>query len=380
MNQMETTEAILKTLNEPILLLDDKLRAIMANPAFYRVLQISPGFLEGKSVRKLVHSKNKTVQLAQILEPIIASDGAVENAEVACALPDQTQIIFVVNARTIPAKQDQMKMILVELHDITKERMAAQKIESLNNSLQQHISRLELTNKELESFSHSVSHDLRSPLRLINKIIHELLHKYGAKLPVDAIETINMISTGTQEMEKLINVLIKFSRTIQSRVDKRKVDLQKLVREVIEVLLADQNGRVIEFEIEELPPCYVDRTLFNEVLLNLISNSIKFTRPRETARIQIGSIDADGETVYFVRDNGVGFDMSNAAFLFTAFHRLHKQSEYEGSGIGLALVRRIVERHGGRIWCDSEVDRGATFYFTAGVIRKTPDTPKDSKI
>jgi len=221
-----------------------------------------------------------------------------------------------------------------------------------------------MTNKELESFSHSISHDLRTPLRLMDKVTHELLHDYGAKLPAGAIEIINMIFSASHEMGKLIDVLLKFSRTIQASIKRRHVDMERLAREVVEMLRSEQGDRVLVFEIDALPPCYVDRALFKEVLLNLVSNSIKFTRPREKTLIQLGYLETADETVYFVRDNGIGFDMNKSSFLFMPFHRLHRSSDYEGSGIGLALVRRIIERHGGRIWCESKVDEGATFYFT----------------
>ena len=252
------------------------------------------------------------------------------------------------------------------LLDISEKKEAELRIQQLNEALQQHGTSLELINKELEAFSHSVSHDLRTPLRLINKIANMLLHDHGANLPGDAIEIINVIIGGTREMEKLIEVLLTFSQVIREPIKKRRVDLRRLAREAIEELRDEQNGRVVEFVIEELPPGHVDRTLFKQVFLNLLGNALKFTRPREKAQIRIGFTETGGETVYLVRDNGVGFDMGKSDSMFVAFHRLHKPSEFEGSGVGLAVVRRIVERHNGRIWSESEIGKGATFYFTLG--------------
>lgn len=363
---MKKSETILNALREPILLLDNELCAVMANPAFYRILQITPGQLVGKMIREFVSNGNATLQLTKVLAPVVESNGEVRGVEVVCMLPDSTQVILSINAQSLPADQNQPKMVLVELRDVTKERIAERTIQELHLTLERHLARLEMTNKELEAFSHSISHDLRTPLRLMDKVTHELLHDYGAKLPAGAIEIINMITVASQEMERLIDVLLKFSRTIQSPIRKRQVDLEVLAREVMEMLRGEQGDRVIEFVIETLPPCQVDRALFKEVLLNLLANSLKFTRPREKAQIHLGCLERAGETVYFIRDNGIGFDMEKASLLFTAFHRLHRSSGYEGSGIGLALVRRIVERHGGRIWCESEIDKGATFYFTAG--------------
>jgi PAS domain S-box-containing protein len=359
-------ESILKALGDPILLLDENLRAVMANPAFCHVLQVSSGQLKGKTVQEFMSSRNGTRQLMKVLEPVVANDGDVEGVEVVCALPDRTQIVLSVSARRVPEEQDLHKMILVELRDVTQERNAERRIQELNEALQEHGTSLELMNKELEAFSHSVSHDLRTPLRLMNKVAHVLLHDYGANLPGGAIEIINMIIDSTQEMAKLIEILLAFSRVIRDPIRKRRVDLQRLAREAIEELRDEQCGRVVEFVIEELPPCHVDRALFKQVFLNLLANSLKFTRPREKAQIRIGYMETAGETVYFVRDNGVGFDMGKSDSLFVAFHRLHKPSEFEGSGVGLALVRRIVERHNGRIWGESEIDKGAIFYFTLG--------------
>ena len=256
------------------------------------------------------------------------------------------------------------------LLDISEKKAADQCILRLNEALKKHGASLEFANKELESFSHSVSHDLRTPLRFMNKIANILLHDYDAILPGGATEMINMIINATREMETLIEVLLTFSRIISAPITKKRVNLQKLVREAIKELRNEQSGRVVEFQMDELPPCQVDCVLFKQVFLNLLGNSLKFTRPREKAQIRIGSMETAGETVYFIEDNGIGFDMGKSDSLFVAFHRLHKASEYEGSGIGLALVKRIVERHNGRIWCKSEIDKGATVYFT--VCEKTP--------
>lgn len=363
---VEIAESILDALGEPVLVLDDTLRAVMANPAFCHALQIPVGPLKGKTVDEFVSGKNGTRQLMKVLESVAANDGDVEGVEMPYTLPDRTRIILSVNARRVSKEQGLHKMILVEFRDTTQERQAERRIQELNKALQVHGTQLELMNKELESFAHSVSHDLRTPLRLIDKIAYLLLDNHGANLPGDAIEKINMIIDGAQEMGKLIETLLAFSRVIRDPVKKRRVDLQRLVREAIEELRDAQSGRFVEFVVEELPACHVDRALFKQVFLNLLANSLKFTRPRKKALIRIGCMESASEKVYFVRDNGVGFDMGKSASLFLAFQRLHKPGEFEGSGIGLALVRRIVERHNGRIWGKSEINKGATFYFTLG--------------
>jgi light-regulated signal transduction histidine kinase (bacteriophytochrome) len=254
--------------------------------------------------------------------------------------------------------------------DITERKKADAELEKyrqhLEEMVQQRTGELEAANAELESFSHSVSHDLRTPLRLMNKVAHMLLDGHGANPPAGAVDSVNMIINGTQKMEKLIESLLAFSQIVRAPIKRRRIDLQRLAREAIEELRAERIGRIVEFVIEEFPPCHVDRTLFKQVFLNLLANALKFTRPREKAQIRIGFTEIAGETVYFVRDNGVGFDMAKSDSLFLAFHRLHNPGEFEGSGVGLALVKRIIERHNGRIWGESDIDKGATFYFTLG--------------
>ncbi len=363
---MKIAETILKALGEPVLLLDERLRYVMANPAFYRLLQVPPGPLEGKSLQEFISARSAALQLIKILEPLAAHDEEVDDVDVMYVLPDHTRILLSVSARLVPEKQGLPKMILVELRDVTQQRIADRKVLELNKTLEKHVACLEVINKELESFSHSVSHNLRTPLRLMNKVAHILLRDHRANLPDAAVEIVDMIIDSTREMEELIEVLLTFSQVIRDPLKRRRVDLQRLAREVIEELRDEWNGRAVEFVVEDLPPCSADHPLLKQVFLNLLSNALKFTRHREETEIRIGFTEASGETVYFVRDNGVGFDMDKSDSLFVAFHRLHKPGEFEGSGVGLALVRRIVERHNGRVWAESEMNKGATFYFTVG--------------
>lgn len=361
---MKTSETVLNALVEPVLLLDDKMRVVLANPAFCGMLKITSKQLQGKTILEIVSDEDSAQQLTNILRPVAEGHGEVRGVEVVCFLQDRTRITVSVNARAVAVEQDTLPLLLVEFQDSTKEKTYDKHIEHLNQSLKDHITKLELTNKELESFSHSVSHDLRTPLRLMNKVAHLLIHDHGENISEDAIQMINMIITSTQEMERLIGVLLLFSQAIRAPIKRKPVNLNRLLGDVIRKLKGEYSGRSVEFEIENLPPCNVDRDLFREVFLNLVANAIKFTRIREHARIQIGSMEAAGETVYFVRDNGVGLDENKAPYLFEAFKRLHSKDEYEGAGIGLALVKRIVERHGGCVWCESKINEGSTFYFT----------------
>jgi PAS domain S-box-containing protein len=252
------------------------------------------------------------------------------------------------------------------LLDISGKKGAELRIQELNDALIRHGIELENANKELESFTHSVSHDLRTPLRLMNKIAHLLIAENGPQLPADAMDKIQMILNSTQETGKLVEDLLAFSQVRREPMKKRRVDLRRLAREALAELRAEFESRDVEVVVDELPPCRADRALLKQVFLNLLANALKFTQPRERAEIRVGFSQSNGETVYFVHDNGVGFDETHSKSIFVVFHRLHRTQHFKGSGVGLALVKRIVERHDGRIWAEGEVDRGATFYFTLG--------------
>lgn len=363
---MKVAESILSALSEPILILDGNLRAKIANPAFYQTLQIDPGQLEGKRVQELISDESGQPHLRMILESVVAHAGDSKDVEIACALPDGERAVLSVTARYIPSDNGRSKNILVELRDITKEREAENKIQALNTALEKHAADLEAVNKELDSFAHSASHDLRTPLRFMNKIAYQLLEDHRAELPTGAIPKVEMILTSTRELAKLIEDLLDLSRVSREPLKKRRVNISRLAREAIGELRDERQGRDVEIAIDDLASCEADRTLLKQVLINLLANALKFTRPRKQAQIRLSCMENGGETVYFVRDNGVGFDPSAADHLFVAFQRLHKRDEYEGTGIGLALVKRIVERHGGRIWAESTIDEGAAFYFTLG--------------
>jgi len=240
---------------------------------------------------------------------------------------------------------------------------------------------LEVANKELESFSYSVSHDLRAPLRAIDGFSRILLEDYAAQLPDEGKAYLKLVRDNTRQMAQLVNDLLAFSRLGRLALSKQLVDPRKIVRMCLEELKTEQKGRKVEILIGDLPACQADPTLLKQVWTNLLSNALKYTRKREAARIEIGSLSeprlltvegengssTDGpgiETVYFVKDNGAGFDMKYVHKLFGVFQRLHRVADYDGTGVGLAIVQRIVNRHGGRVWGEGQVNHGATFSFT----------------
>jgi len=228
---------------------------------------------------------------------------------------------------------------------------------------------LELANKELEAFSYSVSHDLRAPLRHIGGFINLLMKGNSAQLDETGIRYLNIISESSNEMGKLIDALLKFSRLGRTELQKTEFNCRNLVIRVFNTFDVEMKGRKVEINLSDLPDIKGDESLINQVWVNLISNALKYTRNREITLIEIGGETDKGETIFHIKDNGVGFDMKYAGQLFGVFQRMHKATDFEGVGIGLANVNRIVMKHGGKCWAESEVDKGATFFFSLPTIQ-----------
>ena len=223
---------------------------------------------------------------------------------------------------------------------------------------------LEAANKELEAFTYSVSHDLREPLRAIDGFSRILLEDYRDRLDAEGQRLLSTIRTGTERMGQLIADLLALSRLGRQHMKSSETDMRKLTQSVWNELASSTEGRKVDVKVDELPAAVCDPSLMQQVMVNLLSNAIKFTRPKEAARIEVRSLITNGESVYYVKDNGVGFDMRYADKLFGIFQRLHSREEFEGTGVGLAIVQRIVHRHGGRVWAESRPGEGATFYFS----------------
>jgi PAS domain S-box-containing protein len=252
--------------------------------------------------------------------------------------------------------------------DVDELKQAEEKIQQANNELEQRViirtAELEAANKEMEAFSYSVSHDLRAPLRAVNGFAGIVLNDFGPQMPADAQRYLERIRNGAQRMGELIDDLLAFSRLSRQSMRRGVVDSVKLVQNVLDESVSQREGRQIDIRMGELPACHGDAALLRQVWVNLISNAVKYTGGREAAVIEIGCERENNENVFFVRDNGTGFNMQYADKLFGVFQRLHRAEEFEGTGVGLAITQRIVHRHGGRIWADAAEGRGATFRFT----------------
>ena len=236
--------------------------------------------------------------------------------------------------------------------------------EELQQRVRERTSELEAANKELEAFSYSISHDLRAPLRGIGAFSTILLQEHSSQMPAEARRLLDIVTTSARRMEQLIEDLLRFSKLSRQPLSKQPVNIPALVHATLEELRQQEGDRHIDVKVGEMPNCVGDQSLLKQVFVNLLSNAFKFTRQKEKAIVEIGCQQQEGETVYFVRDNGAGFDARYAEKLFGVFQRLHSAEQFEGTGVGLSIVHRIVQRHGGRIWAEGKVDGGATFYFT----------------
>jgi signal transduction histidine kinase/CHASE3 domain sensor protein len=359
-------ENIVDTVRKPLLVLDAGLRVHSANRSFYQMFQVTPQHTEGKPLYELGNGQWDIPALRPLLAEILPQHTSFQDFEVEEDFPGIGRRTMLLSARKLFRVGNSTDSILLAIEDITERKRAEAQLQQLNAELKERALALESANRELEAFTYSVSHDLRAPLRHMDGFSKILAEEFAPHLPAEGQRMVGRIRAGARQAGQLVDDLLGLSRVGRTELKLEIVGLKGMVERVVRGMEGAAQGREIEWCVGELPFVECDAGLIQQVFANLLSNALKFTRPRAKAVIEVGTRKQDGETLVFVRDNGVGFSMKYADKLFGVFQRLHRPEDFEGTGVGLATVQRIVHKHGGRVWAEAELDKGAMFSFTLG--------------
>jgi len=370
----ERYRRVLSALVEGVVVIDATGKILSANPGAERILGAPARKLRGLSILNPVwgvlrEDGTPTPKEEFFTVKSLNTGESFSNVIIALRRPDG-QLLWL-NGNTQPLFRPGEKMpyaVVASFFDITSRRHLEEEIQKLNAELEHNVklrtAELTLANEDLESFSYSISHDLRAPLRAIEGFSQVLLDDYQEKLDAEGNRLLTAVRRNALRMAQLIDDLLAFSRIGRKNLTQQPVAMHALVESVVEELRSAEPKRLVNIVLKSLPDAEGDPAMIRQVWTNLLSNGLKFTQRQSKPHIEIGSSQEDGQVVYYVRDNGAGFDMQFADKLFGVFQRLHKLEEFDGTGVGLAIVHRIVRKHGGRVWAESRVEQGATFYFS----------------
>jgi PAS domain S-box-containing protein len=362
----EYLENLLDCANAPIIVWNPQYEITRFNKAFEILTGRTENEVIGQSLKILFPTNEIESSMELIRETLVGDRMEVAEINILNINGDVRTLLW--NSANIMSKDGKTPIATIaQGNDITERKLAEVEIKELNETLEQKViertKQLEDANKELEAFSYSISHDLRAPLRHIGGFIDLLTKNNSTQIDETGLRYLNIITDSSKEMGNLIDALLTFSRLSRTELQRTTINSKNMVERVIDSFSDEIAGRNIEINVSKLPIVFGDETLMNQVWVNLISNALKYTQKKEKAIIEIGSKTENDKIVFYVKDNGAGFDMKYADKLFGVFQRLHKARDFEGIGIGLANVSRILMRHGGECWAESEVDKGATFFF-----------------
>ncbi|MDE2087288.1 MAG: PAS domain-containing protein, partial [Xanthomonadaceae bacterium] len=359
------SQMIVQAVREPIALFDGQLRSLLVNAAFAELYGLDPKHQRALSLPQIGNGAWNDGALLQRLNDVLLRDRELWDYEVVQHTPDGVDRHVVINARRIQQQDSDAQALLLTVSDVTARALAELRVNELNHQLEGKVAQITDVNRELEAFSYSVSHDLRAPLRHIAGFARKLRQHLGERIDETGSHYLDVIGSSAQRMGQLIEDLLVFSRLGRGALRLQPVDMQSLAEEARALCMAEAPERHISWAIAPLPIVVGDENMLRTVWQNLIGNAVKYTSQREHAHIAVDvQRGRNGDYEFSVSDDGAGFDMQYADKLFGVFQRLHRASDFPGNGIGLANVRRILARHGGRIWAVAEPGLGARFHFT----------------
>lgn len=372
---VQRSQMILQAVREPIALLDHNLRTLLVNAAFSELYGVSEES-RAEYLEDVGQGAWADEVLLQRLRDVLLRDRELWDFELIQRTIDGVERHAVINARRLQQQDSESPVLLLTVSDVTARALVEQQVKELNHQLEGKVAQISDVNRELEAFSYSVSHDLRAPLRHITAFAQKLEDHLGEEIDHTSRHYLSVIRDASHRMAQLIEDLLVFSRLGRGALRLQAVDMRALVDETRALAESETQGRQIVWDIEPLPMVVGDENMLRTVWQNLIGNAVKYTGQREVAHIDVSVQQDDGGDYEFtIADDGAGFDMRYVDKLFGVFQRLHKASEFPGNGIGLANVRRIVMRHGGRVWAEGQPGRGARFHFTLSAIEPPSSSP-----